>query len=126
MRADGDWDLIPGRIGLAPIGCRPALVQIIQGLVLLCQILLEQLTAVVAVTNPAELVVDLPADDVWVCAKVFRHGRDHARGSCVHFGGIDAVMAAVAKLHSPSIIFHGQNFGMLLDQPGRRRSGGGS
>src|SRR5512143_3768788 len=96
---DGDWDLLPGRVCLAPVCRRPTPVERHQRAVFLSQELLEELAAAIAITHAVIFIVDLPAYHIGMVAELCAQGLDDAPGGSVHLGRIDTVVAAVPELN---------------------------
>ena len=90
----GDWNLLPGRIGLAPIAGGPTLIEIFQGSKAFLQVGLEVGKAGGAVADGAVFVIELPTNDIGTAAKACCHCLDNPTDVTVILGRIGAVMAA--------------------------------
>ena len=98
VRAEGEGDLIPGRIGLAPVARGPMRIERAQRAVLRLQIVLEKLPTMFTVADAIVFVVQLPADDVGIVSETRGHGANNPSGRFMKGLGIDAVVAAIAML----------------------------
>ena len=66
-----DRNLIPRGVGLAPVGCRPARVEVVESAVTRLDPLLELSLRGRVEGDFVVLVVDLPAEHVWIVAESF-------------------------------------------------------
>src|SRR5208282_5372911 len=75
-----NWNLVPGGIGLAPVGGGPAGIEIVQGAVTGFQPLLKLRAGLRIEGGFGILIVNLPAEDIGIVAKALGHLlRDFAR-----------------------------------------------
>src|SRR5581483_2737057 len=120
----GDVDLIPVAVGLGPVGGGPALVQVVEGLVVVAKPVLKLRAVVGAFAVGGVFVVDLPADDVGVVTEALGEfgGDDAAELAVLGVAEVKLLAAAVGVL--PAVRLGAKGFGVLLREPGGRSGSG--
>ena len=117
-------DLLPAAITLAPEDSTPGFVQRFQAAVLAFEPVPERGRALIAVTAhgivTAKLVVDLPADDRGVPPITLGHGTHDAFAVPAIGGAGGTIVAPRAAVPGAALGIHGEHFGIIVRQPGRR------
>ncbi len=118
----GRLDLIPISIGLAPENCAPGLVELIERVIFCLQPLAEGTGARTAVAAggavAAKLIIDLPADDIWVAPVAGSHRRNNLLGVLAITRAVGAVMSPRSIAQAASLDINREDIRVCPAQPG--------
>jgi len=123
---DGDGDLRPVGVGLAPVGSGPAGVEVVERVVVIFKPPVELGLVCGAVGFVGVLVVDLPADDVGVVAETFGKALGDVAGkfAVLRVGPVE--LLAIAVLVTTPVFLDAEGFWVIGGEPRGRRGAGGS
>src|SRR4030042_6086078 len=110
-------NLVPGIIGLAPIGGCPVQVKLFKRSIFLCQEFLKEPHTAWTVAVTIELIVNLPTNDMWIGAKLCAHRPNQASHHIMKLSRIDTIMIAVSELNPSPVLVNRKNVWVLRYQP---------
>ncbi len=119
-----DGDFVEVVVGLGPVGGSPLLVQVRDGAVLLLQPGVELPLGGGAEIGLGIFVVELPADDVGIMAKVNRHLLGNVMSELTVFGICKGELLAVAVFGAAAVFIDAEGLRIFCREPCGRRGGG--
>ena len=124
VAANWHWDFIPIIVGLTPIACAPARVQIVDGAVFLVKPLMELAAGFIVIRHQgvAVFVVNLPAHHVRIVSKTQGELLCDFSAELAVDGRRRRSVRAIAMRYALAIRFSAENFRMLLRKPCRGSS----
>src|ERR1700678_732110 len=121
---EGNRNLVPVVVVLAPIlGC-PPVVQVDDGSVLFSQPVVKILLCPIIGRTLRILVVDLPSNYGCIVAKTLRKPADDVAAEFSILWVVEVVLEPVAMFVAAAVVFHAQRLRIFLCEPCRRRSSG--